>query len=140
MRARDIDIHACVAPPASGNLILRAQATDADGRLPVSRVDAWVAGGEEWSYEVSDNDRIDVGPFDMEFFPVTHSVPHGFATAFHTPQGVVLHSGDFKLDMMPVDKRLTDLAGLGHLAGLGVDAVSAEPGHVVVAELELGGL
>lgn len=66
--------------------------------------------------EVSDNDRVDVGPFDLEFFPVTHSVPHGFATAFHTPQGVVLHSGDFKLDMMPVDKRLTDLAGLGHLA------------------------
>ncbi len=66
--------------------------------------------------EVSDNERIQVGPFDMEFFPVTHSVPHGFATAFHTPQGVILHSGDFKLDMTPVDSRLTDLAGLGHLA------------------------
>lgn len=66
--------------------------------------------------EVSDNDRIQVGPFDMEFFPVTHSVPHGFATAFHTPQGVILHSGDFKLDTTPVDKRLTDLAGIGHLA------------------------
>jgi len=66
--------------------------------------------------EVSDGDRIDVGPFDLEFFPVTHSVPHGFATAFHTPQGVILHSGDFKLDMTPVDARLTDLAGLGHLA------------------------
>lgn len=66
--------------------------------------------------EVSDGDRIKVGPFDLEFFPVTHSVPHGFATAFHTPQGVILHSGDFKLDMTPVDGRLTDLAGLGHLA------------------------
>lgn len=66
--------------------------------------------------EVSDNERIQVGPFDMEFFPVTHSVPHGFATAFHTPQGVILHSGDFKLDMTPVDGRLTDLAGIGHMA------------------------
>ncbi len=66
--------------------------------------------------EVADNDRIKVGPFDLEFFPVTHSVPHGFATAFHTPQGVLLHSGDLKLDMTPVDGRLTDLAGLGHLA------------------------
>ncbi len=66
--------------------------------------------------EVSDNERIQVGPFDLEFFPVTHSVPHGFATAFHTPQGVILHSGDFKLDMTPVDQRLTDLAGIGHLA------------------------
>jgi ribonuclease J len=65
---------------------------------------------------VGDGDRIDVGPFDLEFFPVTHSVPHGFATAFHTPQGVILHSGDFKLDMTPVDGRLTDLAGIGHLA------------------------
>ncbi len=66
--------------------------------------------------EVSDNERIQIGPFDMEFFPVTHSVPHGFATAFHTPQGVILHSGDFKLDNTPVDKRLTDLGGIGHLA------------------------
>ena len=66
--------------------------------------------------EVKDNDRIKVGPFDLEFFPVTHSVPHGFATAFHTPQGVILHSGDFKLDMTPVDGRLTDLASIGHLA------------------------
>ena len=66
--------------------------------------------------EVNDNDRIQLGPFDMEFFPVTHSVPHGFATAFHTPQGVILHSGDFKLDMTPVDGRLTDLAAIGHLA------------------------
>ncbi len=66
--------------------------------------------------QVKDGERIQVGPFDMEFFPVTHSVPHGFATAFHTPQGVILHSGDFKLDMTPVDGRLTDLAGIGHLA------------------------
>lgn len=66
--------------------------------------------------EVEDNSRIQVGTFDLEFFPVTHSVPHGFATAFHTPQGVVLHSGDFKLDMAPVDGRLTDLSGLGNLS------------------------
>ncbi len=72
--------------------------------------------GQAKFIEVSDNDRIQVGNFDMEFFPVTHSVPHGFATAFHTPQGVILHSGDFKLDMTPVDGRLTDLAGIGHLA------------------------
>ncbi len=72
--------------------------------------------GQAKFVEVSDNDRIQIGNFDMEFFPVTHSVPHGFATAFHTPQGVILHSGDFKLDMTPVDGRLTDLAGIGHLA------------------------
>lgn len=65
---------------------------------------------------VGDGDRIQVGPFDMEFIPVTHSVPHGFATAFHTPQGVILHSGDFKIDLTPVDGRLTDLSRMGAIA------------------------
>ena len=65
---------------------------------------------------VSDGERRMIGPFDVEFIPVTHSVPHGFATAFHTPQGVILHTGDFKLDMTPVDGRLTDLARVGSLA------------------------
>jgi ribonuclease J len=66
--------------------------------------------------EVHDGERRQVGPFEVEFIPVTHSVPHGFATAFHTPQGVVLHSGDFKLDLTPVDGRRTDLARIGALA------------------------
>ena len=52
----------------------------------------------------------------MEFIPVTHSVPHGFATAFHTPQGVIMHTGDWKLDLTPVDGRLTDLARMGAIA------------------------
>src|SRR6476620_10325345 len=45
---------------------------------------------------VQDNERRRIGPFDCEFIPVTHSVPHGFATAIHTPQGTILHTGDFK--------------------------------------------
>jgi ribonuclease J len=65
---------------------------------------------------VRDGERRRIGPCDVEFIPVTHSVPHAFATAFHTPQGVVLHSGDFKLDLHPVDGRRTDLARLGALA------------------------
>jgi len=65
---------------------------------------------------VGDGERRDIGPFDCEFLPVTHSVPHGFATAFHTPQGTILHSGDFKLDLTPVDGRLTDLARIGALS------------------------
>lgn len=66
--------------------------------------------------EVRDGERRQLGPFDVEFIPVTHSVPHGFATAFHTPQGVILHSGDWKLDLNPVDGRLTDLARIGSIA------------------------
>ncbi|MGH9302312.1 MAG: ribonuclease J, partial [Acidimicrobiales bacterium] len=86
--------------------------------------------------KVTDGERRRIGPFDVEFIPVTHSVPHGFATAFHTPQGVILHTGDFKLDLTPVDGRLTDLARMGAIAkeeGIRLllsDSTNAEePGH-----------
>ncbi|MGH9094512.1 MAG: MBL fold metallo-hydrolase, partial [Acidimicrobiales bacterium] len=62
---------------------------------------------------VRDGERRMIGPFDVEFIPVTHSVPHGFATAFHTPVGTILHSGDFKIDLTPIDGRATDLARIG---------------------------
>jgi ribonuclease J len=65
---------------------------------------------------VKDNERRRFGPFDCEFIPVTHSVPQGFATAFHTPQGTILHTGDWKLDLTPVDGRLTDLGVMGAIA------------------------
>ena len=65
---------------------------------------------------VQDGERRKIGPFDVEFVPVTHSVPHAFAAAYHTPQGTILHSGDFKIDLTPVDGRRTDLARLGEIA------------------------
>ena len=65
---------------------------------------------------VEDGERRSFGPFDCEFIPVTHSVPNGFATAFHTPQGTILHTGDFKIDLNPVDGRRTDLATMGAIA------------------------
>ncbi|MCB1002433.1 MAG: ribonuclease J [Acidimicrobiales bacterium] len=65
---------------------------------------------------VRDGERRTIGPFDVEFIPVTHSVPHAHAIALHTPQGVVLHTGDFKLDLTPVDGRRTDLGRIGSLA------------------------
>ncbi len=65
---------------------------------------------------VHDGERRSIGPFDCEFIPVTHSVPHAFATAYHTPVGTILHSGDFKLDLTPVDGRKTDLALMGEIA------------------------
>jgi ribonuclease J len=65
---------------------------------------------------VVDGERRSFGPFDCEFIPVTHSVPNGFATAFHTPQGTILHTGDFKIDLNPVDGRRTDLATMGAIA------------------------
>src|SRR5712692_2016802 len=65
---------------------------------------------------VGDGERRRIGPFDCEFIPVTHSVPHSFATAYYTPAGTILHTGDFKLDLNPVDGRKTDLALIGDIA------------------------
>jgi ribonuclease J len=93
---------------------------------------------------VLDGERRWIGPFDVEFIPVAHSVPHGFAIAVHTPQGVVLHSGDWKIDLTPVDGRRTDLARIGTIAStegvrlLLADSTNAEePGHTV-SEREVG--
>lgn len=86
--------------------------------------------------EVNDNDRLKIGPFEVEFIPVTHSVPHAHAIALHTSQGVIVHSGDFKIDLTPVDHRRTDLARLGSLSSnegirlLMLDSTNAgERGH-----------
>ncbi|MBV9252601.1 MAG: ribonuclease J [Actinobacteria bacterium] len=93
---------------------------------------------------VVDGERRRIGPFDVEFIPVTHSVPHGFATAFHTPQGVILHSGDFKLDLTPVDGRLTDMARIGAIAYeqgvrlLLADSTNAEEAGHTASESSVG--
>lgn len=86
---------------------------------------------------VRDGERRKIGPFDCQFIPVTHSVPHGFATAIFTPAGTIIHTGDFKLDSTPVDGRVTDLALMGEIArrdgGIRLllsDSTNAEdPGH-----------
>jgi ribonuclease J len=86
--------------------------------------------------EVEAADRITDGPFDIEFVGVTHSIPDGFATAFHTPHGTILHSGDFKLDQTPIDGKPTDLPHIAELGDAGValllaDSTGADtPGHV----------
>jgi ribonuclease J len=65
---------------------------------------------------IADGERRHIGPFEVEFIPVTHSVPHGLAAAYHTPAGTILHTGDFKIDLTPVDGRKTDLALIGEVA------------------------
>ncbi|MGH9006300.1 MAG: ribonuclease J, partial [Acidimicrobiales bacterium] len=93
---------------------------------------------------VKDGERRRIGPCDVEFIPVTHSVPHAYALAFHTPQGVILHSGDFKLDLQPVDGRRTDLARFGALAeGPGIrlllsDSTNAEEPGFTPSESSVG--
>jgi ribonuclease J len=66
--------------------------------------------------EVRDGETHQIGPFSCQFFAMTHSVPQAVATAITTGQGTVLHSGDFKIDLTPVDGRLSDLSGIGAIA------------------------
>jgi ribonuclease J len=93
---------------------------------------------------VNDNDRMDVGPFDCEFLPVTHSIPSGNITALHTKQGVILHSSDFKLDLTPVDGRRTNLSRIGSLAHdpgirlLMADSTNADSPGMSKSETEIG--
>ncbi len=95
--------------------------------------------------EVGDNERREIGPFDVEFIPVTHSVPHGFALAFRTPQGTILHTGDFKLDLTPVDGRRTNLARIGQISqeeGIRLllsDSTNAEDPGYTPSESTVGG-
>ena len=60
-----------------------------------------------------------LGPFECEFFAVNHSIPDALAVAIKTPAGVVLHTGDFKMDQLPLDGRITDLAGFARLGARG---------------------
>jgi ribonuclease J len=71
--------------------------------------------------EVREGRRLSQGPFDMEFLAVNHSIPDGLAVAVRTSAGLVLHTGDFKMDQFPLDDRLTDLRGFARLGEEGVD-------------------
>ncbi len=112
--------------------------------LAGNRIDEAGLAGRARYVVVADGERRAVGPCEVEFIPVTHSVPCGFALAFHTPQGVVLHSGDFKLDLEPVDGRRTDLARIGAIAsGEGValllaDSTNAEEPGFTPSESTVG--
>ena len=61
------------------------------------------------------------GPFTLEFVAVNHSIPDALAVAIKTPAGVVLATGDFKMDQLPLDGRITDLATFARLGTEGVD-------------------
>jgi len=76
--------------------------------------------------EVDSGTRLPFGPFDLEFFAVNHSIPDALAVGIHTRASVVLHTGDFKMDQLPLDGRLTDLGGFARLGAEGVDLLMAD--------------
>jgi ribonuclease J len=87
--------------------------------------------GRVITHEIAPGGHVTLGPFEVEFLQVCHSIPDGVALAIHTPVGVVIHSGDFKLDQTPVDCRVTALHRFGELGQAGVlvlmsDSTNAE--------------
>jgi ribonuclease J len=76
--------------------------------------------------EVTEGTAHTFGPFELEFFAVNHSIPDALAVAIRTRAGVVLHTGDFKMDQLPLDGRLTDLGGFARLGAQGVDLLMAD--------------
>ena len=84
---------------------------------------------------VSPGEQITLGKFGVEFYPVCHSIPDSVGLIIHTPVGIIVHSGDFKLDYTPVSGKSTDLSRLAQLGAQGVllllsDSTYAElPGY-----------
>ena len=74
--------------------------------------------------------RMEIGPFGIEFIRVTHSMPDCVAVAIHTPVGVILHTGDFKIDQTPLDGEHFDLHRFAELGTSGVLALFADSTNV----------
>lgn len=78
------------------------------------------------SLQVKEGDVERLGPFECEFIAVNHSIPDALAVAVRTKAGVVLHTGDFKMDQLPLDGRITDLNAFARLGDAGVDVLMVD--------------
>jgi ribonuclease J len=92
---------------------------------------------------VKEGQTEQVGAFSCEFVAVNHSIPDALAVAVTTPAGTVLHTGDFKMDQLPLDGRITDLRAFARLGEKGVDlfmvdSTNAEVPGFVTPEREIG--
>ena len=76
---------------------------------------------QPYTLAVVEGQRERLGPFDCEFVAVNHSIPDALAVAVRTSAGTVLHTGDFKMDQLPLDGRITDLRAFARLGEEGVD-------------------
>ncbi len=85
-----------------------------EAKLREHRIDAY-------QFQVTEGQSEHFGPFEVEFLAVNHSIPDGLALGIRTAVGTVLHTGDFKMDQLPLDGRLTDLNGFARLGDSGVD-------------------
>jgi len=76
---------------------------------------------QPYSMAVKEGQREKLGPFQLEFIAVNHSIPDALAVGIRTPAGTALHTGDFKMDQLPLDSRITDLRAFARLGEEGVD-------------------
>jgi ribonuclease J len=82
-------------------------------------------------HAIQDGDRLERGPFEIEFYRVSHSIPDCVGLVIDTPVGTIVHSGDFKFDYTPVDGQPTDLGRLATLGARGVLALLADSTNAV---------
>lgn len=92
---------------------------------------------------VKPGDTINLGPFKVEFIRSNHSIADAVAIAIHTPLGVVVHTGDFKIDTTPIDGEMIDLTRFGELGKKGVlllmsDSTNAERTGFTKSERTVG--
>jgi ribonuclease J len=113
-------------------------------RLTLAMVEAKLAEHrlKPFVFDVREGQRERLGPFECEFIAVNHSIPDSLAVAIRTSAGLVLHTGDFKMDQLPLDGRLTDLRAFGRLGQEGVDllmidSTNAEVPGFVPSEREI---
>ncbi len=76
--------------------------------------------------QVEGRSKLKVGPYNLEFISVTHSIPDALAVCVKTPAGTIIDTGDIKLDQLPLDHRLTDLVEFGKLGEQGIDLLMAD--------------
>ncbi len=98
---------------------------------------------ETVNHVVEEGETITFGPFVLEFIAVNHSIPDALAVVIRTGAGVVLHTGDFKMDQLPLDGRITDLNEFARLGDEGVDlfmtdSTNAEVPGFTTSEKDIG--
>jgi ribonuclease J len=95
--------------------------------------------------DVAAGDRVEAGPFSLGFVAVTHSIPDALAVAVRAGGQLLVHTGDFKLDQLPLDGRVTDLPALAELGREGVDllmvdSTNAEVPGYLTSERDIAGV
>lgn len=81
-------------------------------------------------HEIQPRQKISLGVFDAEFIRVNHSIPDSCSIALHTDQGIIFHTGDFKIDFTPIDKNRVDLTSIAQIGSKGVICMLGESTNV----------